>query len=285
MPEHEPDLDELASAYLDGETTGDEAARVEDDPSALARVDRLAAVADAIAQPVDLPAVDQREDQIAAALTAALPETTTVASLAAQRERRAARQTRLVAIASVAVVAVLALVALPLMLRGGDDTSELATEPETPAEPEEVIEQDALEDEGDATLGEQPTTESAEQAPLSTVTPGVGASPDLAYTGDLGDFATVEDLVEEVQASAGSHEGTGTTDSGAATGSAQTDPLAGCTGEDLAALGTAGVAPTAVWAASVDGEPFTVVYLSGTEMPAYLVDLTTCEVVEVTTAG
>jgi hypothetical protein len=41
-------LDELASAYLDGEVTGDERARVENDPQLQARVERLRAVAEAV---------------------------------------------------------------------------------------------------------------------------------------------------------------------------------------------------------------------------------------------
>lgn len=289
MPEHDPNLDELASAHLDGETDDDEAALVENDPSALARLDQFSALAGAIAQPVELPTVDQREDQIAAALAAALPESTTITSLAARRQRRAARQTRLIAVASVAAVVLLALVVVPLMLRAQDDSSELATEPETTAEPDEAIDQDALTGEGGVAPQEEPATESADMAPTTTVVPADGATPGFVYTGDLGDFATLDELVAEVEASDISYGDTDMVQGEAGVGAAPSDPLASCTSEDLAAFGVPGGTPTAVLATSVAGEPFTVVVYpsdeSHQEMSAYVIDLTSCELVEVTTTG
>jgi hypothetical protein len=63
------DLDDLASAHLDGATTDEEAARVESDAALRARVEELRAVRDAVAA---VPPVDSatRDRTIAAALTA-----------------------------------------------------------------------------------------------------------------------------------------------------------------------------------------------------------------------
>jgi hypothetical protein len=57
----------LASAYLDGELTTDERARVEDDAQLLAEVDRLRAVRLLLAD-VEPPAISRREAHLAAAL-------------------------------------------------------------------------------------------------------------------------------------------------------------------------------------------------------------------------
>ncbi len=69
------DLILLASAYLDGDVTADERARVEDDTEALAEVDRLRSVR-ALLGDVEPPAISVREAQLAMALDAwdRLPE-------------------------------------------------------------------------------------------------------------------------------------------------------------------------------------------------------------------
>ena len=69
------DLTFLASAYLDGDVTLDERARVDGDPDALAEVERLRAVR-ALLGDVDPPAISMRETHLAAALDAweRLPE-------------------------------------------------------------------------------------------------------------------------------------------------------------------------------------------------------------------
>ena len=56
--DQQPDDAELASAYLDGEATPDERARVEADPILLAEVERLRAAAAAVAA-VDAPSVER----------------------------------------------------------------------------------------------------------------------------------------------------------------------------------------------------------------------------------
>jgi len=67
-----PPFDELVSAYLDGEATADEVARVESTPELMAEVDRLQALTSRIASAPAVPPapVAQREAHLAAALAA-----------------------------------------------------------------------------------------------------------------------------------------------------------------------------------------------------------------------
>ena len=69
------DLTLLASAYLDGDVTADERARVEDDPDAMAEVERLRAVRSLLGD-LEPAAISVRETHLAAALDAweRLPE-------------------------------------------------------------------------------------------------------------------------------------------------------------------------------------------------------------------
>jgi hypothetical protein len=64
------DLDELASALLDGLLTDDEATAARRDPAVLARLAELAAVRDAVRRPPARPDTDARERGLAAALAA-----------------------------------------------------------------------------------------------------------------------------------------------------------------------------------------------------------------------
>jgi hypothetical protein len=63
------DLTLLASAYLDGDVTADERARVEADPDALAAVEQLRAVR-ALLSDIEPPSISVRETHLAAALSA-----------------------------------------------------------------------------------------------------------------------------------------------------------------------------------------------------------------------
>lgn len=73
MSDHDPQLDEIVSAHLDGETSADEAARVEGDPELRQRRDELAAARDAIR--ADVPRLDpaEREALLARVLAAVDP--------------------------------------------------------------------------------------------------------------------------------------------------------------------------------------------------------------------
>jgi hypothetical protein len=108
------DLDELVSAYLDGEATPEEVARVDADPALSARVAELGAVARAVAAPVPPPPASVRDAAIARALAAA-----TTVDLGAERRRRS--RTGLW-VASVAAAVLAVLIAVPLVARiAGDD--------------------------------------------------------------------------------------------------------------------------------------------------------------------
>ena len=116
------ELDELASAYLDGETTAEEAALVESDPRLQARVEELRAVRALMATPVEPPSDEVRDQMIAQALDHLTP----VVSLerARRRLRPVSSKARIV-LAAAAVVAVIAMVGVTLFNqadRDGGDT-------------------------------------------------------------------------------------------------------------------------------------------------------------------
>ena len=112
------DLDELASAYLDGEATAEEAALVESDPRLQDLVEELRAVRDLVAAPVDLPAGEVRDQMIARALDHRAP----VISLERARRRlRTVPPRARVILAAAAAVAAIALVGVTVFEQVGDD--------------------------------------------------------------------------------------------------------------------------------------------------------------------
>lgn len=113
----DPELDELVTAYLDGEATAAERARVQGDPVLLARAEQLRAVSRMVAEPVDAPDAAMRDDHIAAAL-AASSTSPVVTAMPTSRSRP-----DMLRFASVAAVVLAILVAVPLLLSntGGDD--------------------------------------------------------------------------------------------------------------------------------------------------------------------
>src|SRR3954469_11477487 len=107
--------DELASAYLDGEATDAERARVEHDPALLARVARMRAARDALASaPLDEPDEAAKDAAIRTAVTAS---EATVIDLRRERVRRGLR------IASIAAAVVLVVGAAGLLIRLAADSS------------------------------------------------------------------------------------------------------------------------------------------------------------------
>jgi hypothetical protein len=115
------DLDELVSAYLDGEATADEVARVEADPALRARAEAMRAVARAVSEP---PGVDpaRRDEVIAAAMAAAGPVAEADGADELARRRAAKRQQRALTWVA-AAAAVLMLIAAPLLIRAGRSES------------------------------------------------------------------------------------------------------------------------------------------------------------------
>lgn len=107
------ELDELLSAYLDGEATADEAARVEGDPGLQGRLDELRGAAALVATPVEsLPAASAD-----AMIEAAVAAHSTVAPVVVLARRR-----RLLTVASIAA-AVLVLGAIAIGVTRSRDSS------------------------------------------------------------------------------------------------------------------------------------------------------------------
>ncbi|MEO6317739.1 MAG: hypothetical protein ABIP36_03045 [Acidimicrobiales bacterium] len=189
MTDHDPLLDELASAHLDGTTSAEEEARVAADPALRARVEELRAVRVAVGE---VPAVDpgQRETAIAAALAAVAeppdgreepsPTVAPVTSLAAVAARRRSSPTALRLVGVEAAILLLALL-VPLVagLRGGSNDDESA-------------EMSAAEDRaGDATASEEGGVEAAADATTTT-------SAESSEPVELGSFDDPEALVDAV---------------------------------------------------------------------------------------
>ncbi|MDH3752747.1 MAG: hypothetical protein OEU32_02645 [Acidimicrobiia bacterium] len=119
MSDIDPTLDDLVSAYIDGDASDVEAARVESDPALRARAEQLRFIGRHVAAPVTLPDDETRERHIAAAL-AASPIAANVTALAARRQRSA----RTMQIAAVAAVVAIVLLAVPLVLITRDGTDD-----------------------------------------------------------------------------------------------------------------------------------------------------------------
>ena len=213
------DLTLLASAYLDGDVAADERARVEDDPDAMAEVDRLRAVRALLGDP-EPPAISLRETHLAAAFDAweRLPEAERTgvrrdhtpagmdaaaaagaASVTAPTQlntRRRPTSTRWLTGAAAALVLVLAGgVALQLL---GDDRDEVESTSADEAAEAEAADDGAVRAGGDLGADElAPAATSTDAAANQLDTDVDGAAPppeegglvQLSNTTDLADFA------------------------------------------------------------------------------------------------
>jgi len=213
------DLTLLASAYLDGDVAADERARVEDDPDAMAEVDRLRAVRALLGDP-EPPAISVRETHLAAAFDAweRLPEAERTgvrrdqtpagidaaaaagaASVTAPTQlntRRRPTSTRWLTGAAAALVLVLAGgVALQLL---GDDQDEVESTSADEAAEAEAADDGAVRAGGDLGADElAPAATSADAAANQLDTdvddaappPEEGGLVQLSNTADLADFA------------------------------------------------------------------------------------------------
>lgn len=111
-------LDELASAYLDGEATAEEAALVESDPRLQELVEELRAVRNLVGAPVEVPSDEVRDQMIARALDHRAP---VVSMETARRRLRAIPPQARVILAAAAVVAAIAAVGVTIFERQGDE--------------------------------------------------------------------------------------------------------------------------------------------------------------------
>ena len=128
------ELDDLASAYLDGEATVEEDAFVESDPRLQALVEELQAVRDLVAIPVEPPSDEVRDQMVAQALTHRAP----VVSLEKARRRlRSIPPRARVILATAAVVAAFALVGVTVFERANRDGADtFASDDDSAAAPE-----------------------------------------------------------------------------------------------------------------------------------------------------
>lgn len=126
------ELDELASAYLDGEATTEEAALVVSDPRLQNLVEELRAVRDLVGTPVEPPSDEVRDLMVAQALAHQAP----VVSLerARRRLRPISPQTRVI-LAAAAVVAVIAMVGVTVFQQADRDGGDNFTSVDSAASP------------------------------------------------------------------------------------------------------------------------------------------------------
>ena len=192
------ELDELASAYLDGEATAEEAALVENDPGLQALVEELRAARNLVATPVEPPSNEVRDQMIAQALAHRAP----VVSLerARRRLRPISPQTRVI-LAAAAVVAVIAMVGVTLFEqanRGGDSGGDSFASDDSGAAPE-MADEPAM-DAADTAAAPEPEPESAEPAEESLMDLSGSASNDA----DMADAPAeaVELLMSDEEAAA-----------------------------------------------------------------------------------
>jgi hypothetical protein len=168
------DLDELASAHLDGTTTPDEAARIAADPELQARVRALQAARDAVRAPVPADP-DRREAALAAALAAF--DQDAIRRPADRRVVPHSSRTTLRVLGAAAVVALLALL-IPVLGTGGDD--------------DETATGDSAED-ASSGADDAGAEAGAGLDPTSTTTPA-GANPQ-----QLGTYPSIDELLRAIE--------------------------------------------------------------------------------------
>lgn len=176
---------ELASAYLDGEVTAAERARVEDDPALAAEVDRLRAVRAVVAH-VPEPRVNVREQHLAAAFEAwervpAERDPTPRGTRTRRDRRRPAAVNRWMLAAAAALVVVLAggLTLRSLTDRGTDDTTaEVADDAAEAAEIAAEVPVTAAADDAEQASTAEESMELSEAVEMAEEADAAPATPD-----------------------------------------------------------------------------------------------------------
>jgi hypothetical protein len=174
----DPTLDELVSAYLDGEATADEVARVEQSAELTARAAILRAVRDAVAAPVGPPPDGHRDQAVSASLQAS-----STAANVTSLSIHPARSARVMRLASVAAVVALLMLAGSLVLLNRDSGNESDT---VASEDTATSAIDAAADSADdaAAPAEEPAEELAAEAPAEPA-----AEPEMMADEAMGDVA------------------------------------------------------------------------------------------------
>lgn len=191
MSDFDRHQDELISAYLDGEADPDETARIEGDPQSRARAAELAAVVQAVADPVQ-GLTPRERDRLRARALAAAPSPAPVRDISEAARRR----WRLVLIPAAAAAGIFAVALGVISLRGGidDDASETAASAPaaTAASSSEMAAQSAADDMGDMAAEPAAPEDFAEEGAEATISATTG-SPD-------GDEAMAEPAAPETEA-------------------------------------------------------------------------------------
>lgn len=218
------DLTLLASAYLDGDVTADERARVEGDPEALAAVEQLRAVR-ALLGDVEAPAISVRETHLAAAFdawerlpqaertgarrdqtpagidAAAVAGAASVTAPTPINARRRPTSTRWLTGAAAALVLVLA-GGVALQLTGDDDRTDVASS--APDESAELAEGGgAQRDGGDLGADELAPASASADAATSQLDTGIDDPAPPAAEAGLNQLLSPEDLADFAGAAVG----------------------------------------------------------------------------------
>ena len=162
MNDMSPADDELLSSYLDGEATSEEVARIETDPTLLARVEELRAARDLVATPVTpLPS-----DEVDTMLAAALDASTTAPVVTGIERARRRRSDRVRTMVAVAAGVLLIAIAVPVLGSLGSDSGDDDTATADMSEMDAPGDDDA----GDDTAGDDEAADdtfSLESAPAA----------------------------------------------------------------------------------------------------------------------
>jgi len=127
------ELDELASAYIDGKGTAEEAALVESSPRLQALVEELRTVRDLVATPVAPPSDEVRDEMIFRALAHRAP----VVSLEKARRRLRSMPPQAKVVLAAAVVAAIAMMGVTVFERANRDGGDtFASDDDSAAAPE-----------------------------------------------------------------------------------------------------------------------------------------------------
>ena len=156
-------LDELASAYLDGETTAEETALVESDPRLQALVDELREVKALVTAPVELPDAETQDQMIAQALNHQAP----VVSLEKARRRlRPIPRSAQAILAAAAVVAAIAIIGVTVFQQSNQDNDDMfAANDSAPAEEAATESTDFAQDAADSPADDSAPAEEMAEAP------------------------------------------------------------------------------------------------------------------------
>ena len=253
MNDFDPTLDEIVSAYVDGEATAAERAQVEADPALLERVATFRRLHDAVATTAVPASAEARRALIARALRDMAPPAAMVHPLRARRFAAAARP---LAVAAAIIAAFIGFAALVANNDNGEDSETFASSGAAITKRDQFAPPPAgAGDSAAMEAAQTPTTaaSSASGAPLAAVSPP-------PFLGSFTDEAALRRaLVEQT----------------AKTAPAQTQGSARTTSDAAACPEIAGSAPSdaTVYRAELRGKPVTIM-VSGTSVVMY--DDTTC---------